>query len=317
MAEMDIQRTFSATHTIGLLHYPGCLVSGLFAFAELLQAANARAGARRLRSHWINISASDASAPSCDAYVLPGFWAESQAGAGAVSETTPVLKWLQRLPEDTPLWSYCTGVQLVARSGRLDGRSATSTWWLEAPLRKEFPAVQWQFRQTLIEDRRMITAAGVNGHLPIAQHLIETVYGTQVLRDVVRLMVLPRPECPRPAMSGLELMDHDDPLIRRLRRWVERTPARKISVSLAAEHLRTSGRSLARHIQQRTGRSPAWLMRRLKLEQAADLLIYSERSIKQVSHELGYSDEPAFRRSFREAAAMPPASYRRRFSRQD
>lgn len=317
MAQMDIPRTFSATQTIGLLHYPGCLVSGLFAFAELLQAANARAGARRLQSQWIHVSGSNAPDPACDAYVLPGFWAESQARADTVAETTPVLKWLQRLAPGTPLWSYCTGVQLVARSGRLDGRSATSTWWLEAPLRREFPAVRWQFRETLIHDRSMITAAGVNGHLPIAQHLIEAAYGTQVLRDVVRLMVLPRPELPRPALSGLELMDHDDPLLIRLRRWVERTPAQSLKVNLAAEHLRTSSRSLARHIQQRTGRSPAWLMRRLKLEQAADLLIYSDQSIQQISHALGYSDEPAFRRSFREAAELPPAAYRRRYGRKD
>jgi transcriptional regulator GlxA family with amidase domain len=47
------------TMKIGLLIYPGCVVSGLFAFAEMLEVANKRAGKTFFTTQWLGIDDKD------------------------------------------------------------------------------------------------------------------------------------------------------------------------------------------------------------------------------------------------------------------
>lgn len=318
------------TQNIGLLLYPGCMPAGLFAFADLLVAANQRVGQRHFQLRWLGFDTqpvecaqglrlqpqSRLAEGACSAVLIPGLWADSEAMiAQALEANREVIRGLAQLPRTTQLWSYCTGVCLLAQSGRLNGESATATWWLASSLQTRFPKVDWQFEQAQVTNRLNMTASGVSGYLSIARALIERQLGEAIYRDIARLMVLPRPEPTTSVFRAIGLLENADPLLRRLHLLVERLPAQQLSVQRLADELAVSARTLARKVQALTGNAVSDQVRLIKFNQAAERLTMTTDSIGRISGALGYSDESSFRRTFKQVTGMTPATYRQQFKR--
>lgn len=316
------------TRVIGLLLYPGCMPAGLFAFADLLLATNRRGGGTHFEVRWIGLDLQPVecahgmrlqpqgtlAGERCHALLIPGLWADSEARmTRALEQNRPLLRALGRLNRETRLWSYCTGVCLLAGSGRLDGEEATATWWLADSLRARFPKVGWQFQHTQLFGPRVSTASGVSGYLPLARALIEEQLGAEAYREISRMMVLPRPEPAAPVFRTIGVSEQSDPLLRRLQLLVERRPARLLVAEQLAAELAVSARTLARKVKALTGRALADHVRLIKLNQAGERLILTSESVALISEALGFGDESSFRRTFKRVTGMTPLAYRQSF----
>lgn len=315
---------------IGLLLYPACMPAGLFAFADLLHAANRRAGQRLFETTFIGLQAGNvecargvtlqASAPvrdaEADAILIPGFWGESaQHVADMLAANADLIAALATLPKHTMLWSYCTGVCLLAATGKLKGQRATVTWWLAEAMRTMHRKVSWDIERTCIVNPRSATASGVNGYLPIAQAVIENHISTEAYRDLTKLMVLPRPERTHQAFQAMSLIEQSDRLLRRLYAIAERLPAVELTVERLSEELHVAPRTLARKVAAATGMTVAAYVRRIKLNQASERLILTSASASTISAELGFSSDSSMRRMFKELTSLTPLEYRQAFGR--
>jgi transcriptional regulator GlxA family with amidase domain len=320
---------------IGLAVFPGCVASGLFAFAELLEAANRRSGKNTFEVIWVGIdlepvpiTIGQQKAPlslnpemvmtdgSLDAVLLPGFWTDGELKTDKVlASKKTLLASLKQIPSATDIWSYCSSVCLLAETGRLENKEATSTWWLADYLQKKYSNVHWRFTQTCIVDAGISTASGVNGYLPIAQALITRVCGQDVMRDIVDLMVIPRPEKTNQPFQNINLMFFEDKLLRQIYVWVEKMPATELLISNLAKTLHLTERTVSRKVKAATTLSCAHFMRLIKMHQASEYLIYSSDSIQVISERLGFSDDAAFRRTFKSASSYTPSDYRQTFKR--
>lgn len=315
---------------IGLLLYPQCMPAGLFAFADLLHAANRRSGRTILEPVFV---ARQAGAVACahgqvlhatmrlqdaslDALLVPGFWGESIIDvAGALAANAALVTALGRLPKTMVLWSYCTGVCLAAAAGRLNGSAATITWWLADAMRKHYPRVDWQTEQTCVTGPHHATASGVNGYLPIAQAFVEQRISKEAYRDLTKLMVLPRPEPAHHVFQTMSIMDLPDPLLRKLHKIAERMPAEQATVSRLASELHMTERTLARKVAAGTGLPIASYVRRIKLNQVSERLIHTSVPAATISAELGFSSDAGMRRMFKELTSLTPSQYRQAFGR--
>lgn len=320
---------------IGLIVFPGCVASGLFAFAELLEIANKRSGKKTFELVWAGVDntlvpvtvGSERTVvsltpeitiddPSLDSLLLPGFWSDGEKSIDkAMLSLTILLDMLRDIPESTTIWGYCTSVSLLAEVGRLNYKEATSTWWLADFLQNKYSDVHWRFSQTCILLETSGTASGLNGYLPIAQALISKMCGNDVHRDIVDLMVLPKPETITEPLQSINLMHLDDTLIRQIFVWVEQTPSTQLTISGLANALSQSERTLSRKVKTATSFSCAHFMRLIKMHQASEYLIYTSDSINVISDRLGFSDDAAFRRTFKKVSHYSPGEYRQRFKR--
>jgi transcriptional regulator GlxA family with amidase domain len=104
----------------------------------------------------------------------------------------------------------------MAASGRLDNQLATATWWLADFVQSNYPSVDWSVSQTYILEAKNRTASGLNGYLLIAQALIEERCGEDVLRDIVELMIIPKPEKSAQPFTQIKLMKLEDKLLREI-----------------------------------------------------------------------------------------------------
>lgn len=80
--------------------------------------------------------------------------------------------------------TVCTGAALLARTGHLDGRRATSNKRAFAWVASQGPAVAWQRRARWVEDGRYWTSSGVSAGMDMTLALIARLVSLDVSREV-------------------------------------------------------------------------------------------------------------------------------------
>lgn len=306
---------------IGLVVYSDCLPAGLFGFSDVLMAANRRAGRRLFSFCWLSEQGGDTStanglnlateqigASTIDAVLVPGAWRD--AHTALTDEDLGLVEALSELPPSTRFWSYCTGVLLVARTGRLNGCPATTTWWLRELAGKQFTSVQWRFHQTLVQDPHCSTASGVNGYLPLALAILERQCGPTMVEDIRRHMVLPRPESRQTPLQDVPVLVQRSGWLRELIQQIETARPTELDIPRLAAAMNTSPRTLQRRVLQESGYRCGELMRLVKMNQVGELLVSTDRPLAAICNTLGYPDDASLRRSFRQVSGLTPRAYR-------
>ena len=93
---------------------------------------------------------------------------------------------------------------------------------------------------------------------------------------------------------------------------VETTPE-LLRVDDLCDRFGVAERTLQRVLLKRVGMSPKWLIRRRRLQEAADRLRDADAELSGIAMELGYADQAHFTRDFRAATGMTPGRFASRF----
>ena len=93
---------------------------------------------------------------------------------------------------------------------------------------------------------------------------------------------------------------------------VETTPE-LLRVDDLCERFDVAERTLQRVLRKRVGITPKWLIRRRRLQEAADRLRDADADLSGIAIELGYADQAHFTRDFRAATGLTPGRFAARF----
>jgi transcriptional regulator GlxA family with amidase domain len=138
-----------------------------------------------------------------DVVLVPG-----GEGSRPLMEDERVLGWLRDVHERTR-WttSVCTGSLVLGAAGLLEGKRATSHWLYLERLR-EFGAEPTSER--VVEDGKVITAAGVSSGIDMALHLVNRELGEEAAQ-AIQLAIEYDPEPPfdsgSPAKAPKEIVE--------------------------------------------------------------------------------------------------------------
>ncbi|EUA35699.1 DJ-1/PfpI family protein [Mycobacterium xenopi 3993] len=88
------------------------------------------------------------------------------------------------------LASICTGSFILAQAGLLSGRRATTHWRDARLFARAFPDITVESDAIFVRDGDVFTSAGVSAGIDLALALVEQDYGTQLVRDVARSLVV-------------------------------------------------------------------------------------------------------------------------------
>ncbi|WP_460491663.1 GlxA family transcriptional regulator [Dactylosporangium cerinum] len=141
------------------------------------------------------------------------------------------------------LVTICSGVFALARTGLLDGRSATTHRGRAEQLRQEFPRVRVEPDRLYVDHGDLATSAGVGAGIDLCLHLVAKDHGAAYAALLARHMVMPphregaqaRQAPPQPAGNAL-----DSAL-----EWADDRLGTPLSVGDLAAHLGVSARTLA------------------------------------------------------------------------
>lgn len=84
--------------------------------------------------------------------------------------------------------TVCTGTALLARTGRLDGRRATSNKMAWQWVTGQGPAVDWVRQARWVDDGNIITSSGVSAGIDMAFAVIARLHGLEVAERAAKVM---------------------------------------------------------------------------------------------------------------------------------
>lgn len=227
--------------------------------------------------------------------------------------------WMRRMHAGGALLcSACTGVLVLAETGLLDGRKATTHWAFGPSFRRAFPKVELCLDEVLItagEREELVMAGGGASWQDLALYLIARFVSSVASRAIAKFELLePHTEGQAPYATFSPRTQHGDSLMLGVQQWLEGNFA---VASPVAEMTRISGLSpsaLARRFRRATGLSPIEYVQHLRIEEAKRRLERTDAPIDEISWNVGYEDAAAFRRLFKRIARIAPGAYRRKFA---
>jgi transcriptional regulator GlxA family with amidase domain len=87
--------------------------------------------------------------------------------------------------------SICSGAFILAATGLLDGKRATTHWLAAALLAELHPAIDVDPDVLYVDNGQFLTSAGAPAGLDLCLHLIRRDHGSAVAADAARLSVMP------------------------------------------------------------------------------------------------------------------------------
>jgi transcriptional regulator GlxA family with amidase domain len=305
-------------HTIGFVIFPGFQVMGFTAITAF-EIANLALGK----------PAYDVTLLSEAGGLVPssaGFRVETQAfgnrtfdtvmfGAGTkIEPVTPGLVSFvrQSLVSSRRLAGPCTGAFILAQSGVLDGRRATTHWLYAKELQDRFPRVKVESDRIYIIDGPVWTSAGMTASIDLALAMIEKDHGLETARTVARkLVVYHRRAGGQSQFSVLLELEPKSDRIQAALDYARRNLKSVLSVEELAEVAHLSPRQFSRAFTAETGQSPAKAVEHLRVEAARMLLEDSGHPIEVIARETGFADRERMRRAFLRTIGQAPQSVRR------
>ncbi len=248
-----------------------------------------------------------------DVVILPHVWMSSYKLSELHKRIGP---WLQpHLDARKLVLCMGCGVYWVAAAGYLDGQEATTYWRQHDDFTRWFPQVSWQKDKVITESDNVYCAAGGNSMSDLLLNLSIRLFGESVARGISRdiLFDIRRSYDFAPLRMGSQ-RSHGDRLIEQVQAWLESRYSEEVRLADVARHHGMSLRNFARRFSAATGEKPLAYLQRVRLEAARDLLVHSDKSIKHISLDVGYSDSSYFCRLFRSQIGQTPAAYRKQFS---
>jgi transcriptional regulator GlxA family with amidase domain len=209
----------------------------------------------------------------------------------------------------------CSGAFIAAQLGLLDGKVATTSWWLEALFRRRYPRVDLRLDELVTEDGRLLCAGPVNAHFNLALRLVERAGGLDLALQCARALLVDANRCsqlPYAVLPGTT--SHHDPLVERAEAWMRRHLREPFDLPQVARAIGASHRNLIRRFRAAHGRTPIAWLQDLRVETAKRLLESTRLDFDAIVARVGYQDASSFRRLFRLRTELAPREYRRRFA---
>ncbi|RKT98863.1 transcriptional regulator [Burkholderia sp. Nafp2/4-1b] len=323
-------------HRAAILAYDGCYASSLGGFADVLQVANSHlrqqqgAGSSPFEWHFMStdggvVTASNGlqlqttrfgSRDRFDLVFVPSaHYGGRKAFDQLLAGQSEVCAWLSsQWSKGAVLAANCTGTFILAQTGLLDQRLATTTWWLEKQFRCRFPAVDLQIEPVLTEVDRLICAGASASYLVQTIRVIERFCGSVIASQCAKTMLIDVSQTKQtPYLPLLADKAHADHLIHQAQHHLQKHMTDDVRIADLASTLGVSERTLIRRFRSAIERTPLAYLQDLRLEAARGMLEAGGLGVEEVASRVGYLDSSSFSRLFRQRIGMSPGAYRNRF----
>jgi transcriptional regulator GlxA family with amidase domain len=212
--------------------------------------------------------------------------------------------------------SFCTGSFLLAATGLLKGKRASTHWMAAGEFRQLFPDIELVSNKIIVDEGRLFSSGGATAFLNLTLYLIEKYCGRETAVFISKSMLIDMQKAPQNAyavFSGQK--DHNDEIILKVQHFIEDNVAKKISIDDLTGVALLSKRSLIRRFTAATGNSPKEYIQRVKVEEARRMLEFENKTAQEIFNKVGYDDHASFRKIFKKYTGLLPGEYRKKFTR--
>lgn len=244
-----------------------------------------------------------------DTVLIPGWLPTEETPSPGLIES------LQRAhARGARLVSICSGAFVLAHTGLLDGRRATTHWARTDELATRFPAIHIDRDVLYVDHGDVATSAGAGAGIDLCLHLVRADQGARYAAQLARSMVMP----PHREGGQLQYAAPPHPIqidgsLAPLLEWITARLDEPLTVEDLATQAAVSPRTLARRFTDQLGVGPGqWLLAQ-RIAVARELLETTDLPLDAVARRVGLSSPTNLRRRFLRALGTTPGAYRRAF----
>lgn len=213
------------------------------------------------------------------------------------------------------LMTICSGVFVLAATGLLKGKRATTHWGYAAKLQARYPELTVDPGVLYIDEGQILTSAGSAAGLDLCLHVVRRDFGPRIANQVAKRLVL------APHRNGGQAQF--------IERAVQPTPDSRLADVIASLQARLgepltiadmakaaamSERTFIRRFKDATGLAPGEWLIGARVERARELLEAEDLPIESVAEGSGFGAAATLRHHFRRKIGLSPAAYRSQFA---
>jgi transcriptional regulator GlxA family with amidase domain len=226
-----------------------------------------------------------------------------------------VLDWLkERYHEGSHIATICSGAFVLAETGLLDGKTATTHWAYADQFKKRYPQIELKAERLITDEGDLFCSGGYSAGMDLCIYLVGKYCGHEValqssksmIADMSRTLQAPYAMCHY-------RKDHGDHQILSVQEWIEKNFDKTFNYDHLARKNGMSRRTLERRFKSATGETPLTYQQSIRVEAAKRLLEKGLLSFDEITYRVGYEDSSTFRKIFSKQTGLAPKEYRRKF----
>lgn len=227
------------------------------------------------------------------------------------------VEWLkEHYRRGAQIATVCTGAFVLAETGLLDGKTATTHWGAAHEFRKRYPRVDLKPARLITDEGDLFCSGGMNAGTDLALYLVEKYCGHEVALQGSKTMISDIGRTLQTPYAIFQYQkDHHDSQILAVQKLMETGFDQDHPYEGLARRFGMSRRTFERRFKAATGDTPLMYLQRIRVEAAKQMLESQGLSFDEITYRVGYEDSSAFRKVFLRQTGLHPIEYRRRFQR--
>lgn len=229
----------------------------------------------------------------------------------AIEETR---EWmLEQQKKGIYIASICTGALILGQMGLLDRVSCTCHWKCLAYMKERFPKARVLDTRLYVFDKGIFTSAGMTSGIDMALALVERWRNPLLAAKVAQEMVINvrRAETKSQQNIFLDFKNHFNPEVYKAQEILANRLDAGFTIEDLARQLNMSNRHLSRLFRRHTGHTVQTYRDNLRLEHGEQLLLHTERSVKEIAVACGFANARQFSRLWLRKKGCTPGEFRR------
>jgi len=252
-----------------------------------------------------------------DAVIVPGFLYQSVSQLlEKLKESGDEIAWLKRQYQGGGIiGGSCSGSVLLAETGLLQGKEATTSWWLGQLFKKRYKGIDLKIKQLLIESQGIYTAGASTSYLNLALSMVSAFAGEATALSCSKMMLIDMGRhYQAPYMDLYSLTDHSDDVVFKAQHWMQEKFHQKIDFKELSQLFAVSYRTFIRRFKSATNETPTNYLQKVRIEAAKRLLETTNLNVETIMDSVGYTDLSSFIQLFKRLTEISPSGYRNQFS---
>ncbi len=234
-----------------------------------------------------------------------------------IKYSADIITFLQNQNEKgVSIASVCTASFLLAETGLLDGRTATTHWGWAEKFRRMYPKVDLKPDRLITDEGDLFCSGALNSGIDLAMYLVEKYCGHEIAVQTSKALIH---DLGRHSQSPYEVFQfqkrHTDEEIKEIQLWIETNYAREFNINWIASSHGMSRRTFERRFKNATGDTPLVYLQRIRVEAAKRYLESELTAFDEISYKVGYENSNFLRELFKKHTGLLPTEYQKKFQK--
>ena len=245
-----------------------------------------------------------------DLLVISAIWRDPRR---VLTKHPSLVPFIRRIAESgAAIAAVGTGSFLLAETGLLRRKAATTHWFWFDEFAKRYPEIDLRRDQLIVQSNNLYCAGSVNSISDLLVYLMGGFYNPEVARRIENQFSPEIRQRFRTTQLGSHMLqEHYDEIVMDLQLYMREKLRAPVSTIDFAGRYGLSERTLSRRFQRATGTTPWQFLLTLRMSEAATLLRTTNLSVTQVAAEVGITDSAHFARQFKKTNQLTPTQYRK------